>query len=242
MPIVTRHFEAWLETVNLPTSSTELSRLVRMPRRTLANQRGRGRLDPAVIVAIARAGGLSPYDALAATSALTVMTHRRPTTAPEILSQTTADDVFAELLRRTRESYAQALTAVALSSLPIPDGVRQWINAVDSGNIRTAVADRVGVDPSTLSAAITNNRISLNVNAHVADLTGTDPATGLVAMGLITMAEAGWPADARHLTLAQLDDIDLLHLSSIRLTDLQRRVARHLNVQADDNRYWEILG
>lgn len=213
-----------------------------IPRRTIASQRARGRVDPAVVVAIARAQPLPAYDSLAAVAGLPAMAARRPVRHVEVLSQTAADDVFAELLRRTRQSYADALTVVALSKTPVPDGVRQWINAIDPGNIRSNASERIGIDTSTLSAAITSGKVSLDVATLIAELSDTDPATGLVATGLITMQEAGWEPDARQRALSELDDIELLNLSSTRLTDLQRRTARHLNTQADDRRYWDVLG
>lgn len=182
------------------------------------------------------------YDSLTAVAGLPAMTARRAVQPAELLSQTTPDDVFAELLRRTRQSYADALTAVALSKTPVPGGVRQWINAIDPGSIRSAVSERIGIDTSTLSAAISSNKLSLKVATLIAELSDTDPATGLVATGLITMDEAGWEPHARQRALSELDDIELLDLSSVRLTDLQRRTARHVNTQAEDRRYWEVLG
>ena len=71
---------------------------------------------------------------------------------------------------------------------------------------------------------------------------GVGPTGGLVAAGLITEAEAGWPPGARQAALDSLSDGDLTALAGDRLQALGRMLRRQEQDQAKTEKIWENLG
>jgi len=71
---------------------------------------------------------------------------------------------------------------------------------------------------------------------------GVGAASGLVATGLITEEEAGWPPDARQAALDSLSDGDLAVLAGDRLQALGKVLRRQEHDQAQTEKIWENLG
>jgi hypothetical protein len=71
---------------------------------------------------------------------------------------------------------------------------------------------------------------------------GVGLASGLVATGLVTETEAGWPAGARQAALDRLSDGDLTALAGERLQALGKTLRRQEHDQRQTEQIWENLG
>jgi hypothetical protein len=65
---------------------------------------------------------------------------------------------------------------------------------------------------------------------------------GLVASGLITEEEAGWPPDARQAAVDSLSDGELTTLAGERLLALGKGLRRQEQDQEKTDKIWENLG
>jgi hypothetical protein len=71
---------------------------------------------------------------------------------------------------------------------------------------------------------------------------GVAAAGGLVATGLVTEAEAGWPPGARQAALDSMSDGELTTLAGERLQTLGRALRRQEHDQQRTDKIWENLG
>lgn len=244
MTVSTREFDAWLDRAGLPTSSTEIGRHLDMRRSTVKTQRVRNRVHENVVVGLARSFNLSPLRALAEFDPYLALQGEQPRpTEAELLSQVTHTDLFAELLSRNRADMARLIGAhYEISSLPHPDGVRSWIDAIDPGNIRSEISHQSGVATTNLSTLFSENRLPPELALLASTIAGVSLVSGLVVTGLLTAEEAGWPLLGRENALRDLNDLDLIDLTDQRLKNLRRRVKKTLDAQDTVQALWETLG
>lgn len=243
MSVPAREFTDWLHHAGLPKSIAELSPLLGMKRSTIQNQRLRGRMTIQTVIAAARAADQNPLDILGLFPAYAALVDERmPVTAQELLSQVTYTDALVHLMSQIRADFAHRLTDVPMSPIPSDDSVRNWVDAIDSGDLRRQVTAETGVAASNFSAQLTDNRLAPNLAILVSRLCGVSSASGLVVSGLITPAEAGWPLYGRENALAEIGDVELLDLVTARLATLRRVTKKKVDATEANKHYLETLG
>jgi len=237
-------FKHWASTVGLPSGALPLARQIGISRSTIQAQLLRGRVREGVVVAAARVVGIAPVVALSSFDEYDDLHLKmRPPLPIEVLSQIALTDAVVELLTRRNKAYAAAIEPLQVwEDPPLPDGLRLWVDAVDPGHIRRELADRLGMAPPNLSAQITSNRMKPRHLLEAARIANTSLTSGLAVGGVITLEEAGWPADARSRAITRLPDVALNDLVQSRLASAQRGARRLAADSAEARRIEEILG
>ncbi|MDI2020860.1 hypothetical protein PJL18_01372 [Paenarthrobacter nicotinovorans] len=120
--------------------------------------------------------------------------------------------------------------------------MRNWVDAIDDGELRHRVSDTTGIAPQNFSAHLTANRLPPELAIATSRAAGVGPAGGLVAGGLITEAEAGWPPNARREALDAMSQSALVTLAGERLLALGKTLRRQEQDHERTERIWENLG
>lgn len=240
MPIPAKAFQRWLGRVAAGASTADVCRVSGIKRSTLAQQLVRGKVAESSVVSIARAYGVNPVAALSEFEPFNDLAARsKPPTKAELISQISYQDLLRALLAR---SEPRKTAARPLSPLPHASSVRNWIDAIDNGELRQALSASTGVAPQNISAQLSANRLSSELAVEAARIAGVSPAGGLVATGLLTPEEAGWPAGAREKALDSLSDADLVNRVRERLDALSKILRRREHDDEQTNALWENLG
>ena len=243
MPLPGAELLAWLESNGYPTSVSELSRAISLPRGTLRNQIARNSVAETTVVALARAYGGNVLRALGSFEAYAGLADESRGPLPaEVLSQIHYSDVLAELLARSGRASAWDLRGRELVGIPHEESVRSWLDAVDSGELRRRVSEETGVATNNISTQLTHNRLSPDLAYAASRLAGVSLASGFVVTGLISPAEGLWPARAREESLLEASDEDLLSEAQDRLSMLQRLVRRRRAAADLETKLSEFLG
>lgn len=239
MTVTDGEFSDWLASVGAPTRTSDLSRLLDFPASRIGAQRMRGRVPASNVVAVSRALGIDPVDALAQFTGFDPLAVRMRPTDAELLSQLQAEDVMVEVMKRRRVELSTMLTSYDLLPFPFGESTRHWFDAIDpDGTLRRQVAERTKTDLSHLSKAIGKNALSLRQALAASKVAGVSPTSGLFLSGLLTAQEAGWPIYGRENALLECSDMEIIELLESRTANL-RRVAK----AADDEKlYFETLG
>ena len=116
------------------------------------------------------------------------------------------------------------------------------MDAIDDGELRHRVSDATGVAPQNYSAQLTANRLSPELAVATARAAGVGFTGGLVATGLLTEAEAGWPPEAKQAALDALSDGELTALAGERLQALGKTLRRQEHEHEQTKKIWENLG
>ncbi|MDQ4503161.1 hypothetical protein [Sinomonas sp. ASV322] len=231
-------FQRWIGQVAPGASTADVCRLSGVKRSTLAQQLVRGKVAEATVVAVARAYGrnpvlglaeFEPYHELAASIA--------PPTDAEVLSQTPTARLLAELLARVGGGPRHAAAAAGDEG----SAVRQWVEAIDDGELRQRVSAAAGIAPQNYSAQLSANRLAPELAVRTAREAGVGLRNGLVVTGLVTAAEAGWPSTAVEDALERLSDAELAFLASERLATLARALKRQEHDDRAAQRAWDHL-
>lgn len=249
MPVPAKAFQRWLQGIAPDASMADICRVSGIKRTTLAQQLVRGKVAETTVVAVSRAYGGNPVAALAAFDAYRSLAGPpQPPTHGELVSQVSTPDLLRALLARgigtAPESAASHGTEGPPSLTPAPHAtsVRNWVDAVDDGELRHRVSAATGVAPQNFSAQLTANRLAPELALATSLAAGVGPAGGLVAAGLVTEAEAGWPPDARRAALDAMSDGDLTALAGERLQALGKTLRRQEHDAAQTEQIWENLG
>lgn len=243
MSVSARAFTEWLLFVGLPSGTSELSKLLQIKRTTLQNQRLRGRVPMTTVIAAARAVNVNPVTALSFFEPFEQLaSNQKPVTTVELLSQVSYADALVHLLSRIRAEFAHKLGGVEMAPIPGPDAVRNWVDAIDSGDLRRQLSERTGITSSNFSAQLTDNKLSPQLAILASELSGVSSTSGLVVTGLISAAEAGWPLYGRENALSELGDVELIDLVSDRLASLRRHTKKKVDAEALTTNFLETLG
>ncbi|AUZ33688.1 hypothetical protein C3B78_03870 [Arthrobacter sp. PGP41] len=244
MTLPAKAFQRWLQGIAPDASTADVCRVSGIKRTTLAQQLVRGKVAVGTVVSISRAYGVNPVAALASFEAYRDLAGPlRPPTPAELVSQiSTADLLRALLARPAMEAAVPAKETLPLSAVPHSTSVKNWVDAIDDGEVRHRVSAATGVAPQNYSAQLTANRLSPELAIATSLAAGVGPTGGLVATGLITEEEAGWPAGARQGALDSLSDGDLTALAGDRLQALGKVLRRQEQDQAQTEKIWENLG
>ena len=248
MPISAKAFQLWLHQVAPSASTADICRISGIKRTTLAQQLVRGKVTEPTVVSISRALGLSPLSALAVFEHYAELaTPQQPPTPAELVSQVATMDLLRAVISRSSpaqggDGESGSPLVPALSPAPHATSVRNWVDAVDDGELRHRVSAATGVAPQNYSAQLTANRLSPELAVATARAAGVGLTGGLVATGLITEDEAGWPPGAKQSALDALSNGELTALAGERLQALGKSLRRQEQEQAQTEKIWEHLG
>ncbi|MCB5283840.1 hypothetical protein QK292_15275 [Arthrobacter sp. AL08] len=248
MPLPAKAFQLWLHVVAPTASTADICRIAGIKRTTLAQQLVRGKVAETTLVSISRALQRSPLEDLSSFDSYGELAGRpRPPTAAELVSQISTMDLLRSVISRSAPAYGgygdegSSLTP-ALVPPPHATSVRNWVDAIDDGELRHRVSDATGVAPQNYSAQLTANRLSPELAVATARAAGVGFTGGLVATGLITEAEAGWAPQARQGALDAISDGELTALAGERLQSLGRTLRRQEQEHEQTKKIWENLG
>lgn len=245
MPLPAKAFQRWLQGIAPNASTADVCRVSGIKRTTLAQQLVRGKVSESTLVSISRAYNIGPIAALADFEAYRDLAGppRLPTRG-ELVSQISTPDLLRAVLTRTAVQQGGAASGVppALSPAPHATSVKNWVDAIDDGEVRHRVSAATGIAPQNYSAQLTANRLTPELALATSQAAGVGPAGGLVATGLVTEEEAGWPPGARQAALESMSDADLTVLAGERLQALGKVLRRQEQDHEQAEKIWENLG
>jgi hypothetical protein len=245
MPLPAKAFQRWLQGITPGTSTADVCRISGIKRTTLAQQLVRGKVAETSVVSISRAFNINPVQALATFDAYRELAGPvHPPTRSELVSQISTPDLLQAALARSAVDPAAQPSSdpPALGPAPHATSVKNWVEAIDDGELRHRVSAATGIAPQNYSAQLTANRLSPELALATSLAAGVGPAGGLVATGLITEAEAGWPPGARRAALDSLPDGELTTLAGDRLLALGKALRRQEHDNEQTTKIWENLG
>jgi hypothetical protein len=244
MPLPAKAFQRWLQGVAPDTSVADVARASGVKRTTLAQQLVRGKVAEATVVGISRAFNINPVAALGSFEPYQDLGKPPvPPTLQELVSQIATADLLHAIIARTGPDGGSGTGArpPELSPPPHATSVKNWVDAIDDGELRHRVSAATGVAPQNYSAQLSANRLAPELAVATSRAAGVGLAGGLVATGLVTEAEAGWPAGARQAALDRLTDGELTALAGERLQALGKILRRQEQDQEQTERIWENL-
>jgi len=241
MPLPAKAFQRWLSDVAPDTSTADVCRLSGVKRTTLAQQLVRGKVAETTVVSISRAYNINPVAALATFEPYSgLASSTTPPTDKELVSQIATVDLLRAVIGRTAPKGSTG--PPGLSPPPHATSVKNWVDAIDDGELRHRVSAATGVAPQNYSAQLTANRLAPELALATSRAAGVGLAGGLVAAGLVTETEAGWPPGARQAALDRLSDGDLAALAGERLQALGKTLRRQEHDQRQTEQIWKNLG
>lgn len=245
MPVPAKAFQRWLQGVAPSASMADISRLSGIKRTTLAQQLVRGKVAESTLVSVSRAVGINPVTALAVFDAFAdLRKEQSPPRPEELVSQIATTDLLHAVIARSipDDPGAPPVPQPPLIPAPHATSVRNWVDAIDDGELRHRVSAATGIAPQNYSAQLTANRLTPELAIATAVAAGVAPTSGLVATGLITEEEAGWAPEARQRALAGLSDGELASLAGDRLQAIGRTLRRQEQDHERTEKIWENLG
>ncbi|WP_314195382.1 hypothetical protein [uncultured Arthrobacter sp.] len=245
MPLSAKAFQRWLHGVAPDASVADVARASGVKRTTLAQQLVRGKVAEATVVGISRAFNINPVAALGSFEPYQDLGQPPiPPTLEELVSQIATADLLHAIIARTEPDTAtgKGTGPPELSPPPHATSVKNWVDAIDDGELRHRVSAATGVAPQNYSAQLTANRLAPELAVATSRAAGVGLAGGLVAAGLVTEAEAGWPPGARQAALDRLTDGELAVLAGERLQALGKTLRRQEHDQRQTETIWENLG
>ena len=266
MPLPAKAFQRWLHGIAPDTSMADVCRLSNVKRTTLAQQLVRGKVAEATVVSISRAFNVDPVASLAFFDTYRDLAGPPiPPRQEELVSQIATVDLLREVIARTvpgadgaadseggvpeagaggapEAGVRRAAEEWERDPTPHATSVKNWVDAIDDGELRHRVSAATGIAPQNYSAQLTANRLAPEVAIATSRAAGVGLTGGLVASGLITEAEAGWPPGARRAALDRLSDGTLTALAGDRLQALGRTLRRQEQDQEQTEKIWENLG
>ena len=120
--------------------------------------------------------------------------------------------------------------------------MKNWVDAIDDGELRHRVSAATGIAPQNYSAQLTANRLAPELAIATSRAAGVGLTGGLVATGMITEPKAGWPPGARQAALDALSDGELAALAGERLQALGKTLKRQEQDHQQTKTIWENLG
>jgi hypothetical protein len=240
MPLPSKAFQQWLKGIAPDATLAEVCRISGVKRTTIAQQMVRGKVAESKVVRISRAFHVDPLAALSSFEAYADLAGPIPPPSDaELLSQVATLDLLRAVIQRTS---LEGTVQLELAEPPHATSVKNWVESIDDGDLRQRVCEATGIAPQNFSAHLTANRMPPELAVATSRTAGVGPTGGLVASGLISPAEAGWPPEARGGALERLSDGDLASLAGDRLLALGKALRRHEHDHERTERIWENLG
>jgi hypothetical protein len=248
MPLPAKAFQRWLHGIAPQASTADICRISGVKRTTLAQQLVRGKVAESTVVSISRAFNINPVAALASFETYSELAGSPlPPTAAELVSQIATVDLLSAVIARStraaeRGNGVDKQPAPSLSPAPHATSVRNWVDAIDDGELRHRVSAATGIAPQNYSAQLSANRLTPELAIATSRAAGVGLTGGLVATGMITEAEAGWQPGARQEALDGLSDGELTTLAGDRLQALGKTLKRQEQDHEQTKKIWENLG
>jgi hypothetical protein len=247
MPLPAKAFQRWLHGIAPQASTADICRISGVKRTTLAQQLVRGKVAESTVVSISRAFNINPVSALATFQTYSELTGSPlPPTAAELVSQIATTDLLKAVIARSAGAGGsgadQPQPGPPLTTVPHATSVKNWVDAIDDGELRHRVSSATGIAPQNYSAQLTANRLTPELAIATSKAAGVGLTGGLVATGMITEAEAGWPPGARQAALDALSDGELTALAGDRLQALGKTLKRQEQDHEQTKTIWENLG
>ncbi|MBO0896795.1 hypothetical protein J0915_09570 [Arthrobacter sp. zg-ZUI10] len=243
MAVSAKAFQNWRSMTAPWESTADLCRMAGIKRSTLAQQLVRGKVSEATVVRVARACDQNPVEALSFFEEYRdLLAGSRPPTASELISQVTYVCVLQLLVARSLHPNPSPADLPGLGPFPHRNSVRAWFEAVDPGDLRQRLSAVSGVAPQNLSAQLTAGRLAPELAVQAARIAGVSLTGGLVATGLLTPDECGWPIGGRERALSQLSDTDLVFLARNRLDTLGKVLRKLETDEKNNSSFLEELG
>lgn len=247
MPLPAKAFQRWLHGIAPQASTADICRISGVKRTTLAQQLVRGKVAESTVVSISRAFNINPVAALATFASYSELAGSPVLpTAAELVSQIATMDLLSAVIARSAGAAAggdaDKPPAPRLTPAPHATSVKNWVDAVDDGELRHRVSAATGIAPQNYSAQLTANRLTPELAIATSRAAGVGLTGGLVATGMITESEAGWPPGARQAALDALSDGELAALAGERLQALGKTLKRQEQDHQQTKTIWENLG
>lgn len=243
MAVSAKAFQRWRSLTAPHESTADLCRLAGIKRSTLAQQLVRGKVSESTVVSVARACDQDPVAALSYFDEYRdLQAGSRPPSARELISQVSYVCILQLLVARSVNADSGPAPVPGLCTFPHRNSVRAWFDAVDQGDLRHRLSARTGVAPQNLSAQLKAGRLAPELAVEAARLAGVSLTGGLVATGLLTPDECGWPMGGRERALAELSDADLVLLARDRLDTLGKVLKKLETDEKDNSALLELLG
>ncbi|WP_026551413.1 helix-turn-helix domain-containing protein [Arthrobacter sp. H20] len=240
MPLAAHEFQRWSDARIPGQSVREISQATGIKWTTVHQQIVRGKVAEATVVAVARAYEIPPLSALSDFELYADLASGvKPPTDAELISQIHYLDILREVLVRADELLP--FMPGDLRAFPHADSLRAWIDAIDPGDLRTAMAARLGVTSSTFSSRLKRS-LPADIAVDVARHTGISLASGLIVTGLLTENEGGWPPEARLNALHSLSDSELLCVAAQKLSVQNRKYWGKDHDRDQAKEFWDNLG
>ena len=248
MPLPAKAFQRWLHGIAPQASTADICRISGVKRTTLAQQLVRGKVSESTVVSISRAFNINPVAALATFEIYSELAGSPALpTAAELVSQIATMDLLKAVIARPAGTAGGSETeqqqhAPPLAPVPHATSVKNWVDAIDDGELRHRVSTATGIAPQNYSAQLSANRLTPELALATSRAAGVGLTGGLLATGMITESEAGWPPGARQAALDALSDGELAALAGDRLQALGRNLKRQEQDHEQTKKIWENLG
>ncbi|UWX97251.1 septum formation family protein [Arthrobacter zhaoxinii] len=241
MAVSARSFQNWRTAVAPGESNADLCRRTGIKRSTLGQQIVRGKVAEITVVRVARAYGKNPVEALSDFEEYSDLLGGPWRPAPaELISQVSYICILQMVLARATSSEAPQYPD--LDKHPHRNAIRSWFEAVDPGDLRQRLSAATGVAPQNISAQLSAGRLAPELAVEAARIAGASLPGGLVATGLVTPGEAGWPQNGLQEALDALTDSELLFLARDRLDGVGKQLRKLENDVENDLALLENLG
>ncbi|WLQ04878.1 hypothetical protein [Arthrobacter oryzae] len=243
MPLPAKAFQRWLHGIAPQASTADICRISGVKRTTLAQQLVRGKVAESTVVSISRAFNINPVAALATFDNYSELAGSPALpTAAELVSQIATMDLLKAVISRSAAAGSETDRPPPLTPAPHATSVKNWVDAIDDGELRHRVSSSTGIAPQNYSAQLTANRLTPELALATSRAAGVGLTGGLVATGMITESEAGWPPGARQAALDAMSDGELAALAGERLQALGKTLKRQEQDHEQTKTIWENLG
>ncbi|MCC3274163.1 hypothetical protein MUK71_00640 [Arthrobacter zhangbolii] len=239
MAVPAKSFQSWRAAIAPGESNADLCRRTGIKRSTLAQQIVRGKVAEITVVRVARAYGRNPVEALSDFEEYSDLLSGpwRPTTA-ELVSQVSYVCILKMILARATQGGVESASGGEIAEFGHRNAIRSWFEAVDPGDLRQQLSAKTGVAPQNISAQLSAGRLAPELAVEAARLADVSLPGGLVAIGLVTPGEAGWPEGGQESALASLSDSELVLLARDRLDALGKAMRK---LEHDDENELTLL-
>ncbi|MDM7991004.1 hypothetical protein [Arthrobacter sp. zg-Y877] len=243
MAVPARSFQSWRTVVAPGASNADLCRRTGIKRSTLGQQIVRGKVSEITVVRVARAYGKNPVEALSEFEEYSdLLGGPWLPSAAELISQVSYICILETILARATGGKASGTGCPDLTRHPHRNAIRSWFEAVDPGDLRQQLSLKTGVAPQNISAQLSAARLAPELAVEAARIAGASLPGGLVATGLISPDEAGWPRNGQQEALAALTDSELLFLARDRLDGAGKQLRKYEHDVENELTLLENLG
>lgn len=205
----------WLERVAPDQPLSKVAKAADLPVMRFRQQLARDSVAEASVVSVCRGLGLDARAALASFSTYSDLTAAAP--ASKEVPAFLGTGIMLDALK-WRLGFGHPPEEPSIEE-DLKLTARRWFESVLEPETRSEIQASLGLSQSGLWK-IVRNGLRADVVAVAAKRTGISPAGGLVAIGLLTPTEAGWPRHALGDWIAKVPRAELLQVVQSRLLEI----------------------